>query len=294
MPPETEAAETIDTAPAATHGAAPAAAPAEAPATGAAAPPSLFDAASPDAPKLDAEGQPIRPDWLPEQFWDPETKAPRADALAKSWADLRRIVSRGEHKPPADDTGYSLPAVEGLPADFVPVDDAVWTQVRKAAHQAGLTAQQLQAVAAPMLAHAAKVAAEAGAPPPPEDPAAAAEAQRAAYQAEIQKLGPNGERVLRDVDAWMKGLASRGILTEAELGDLRGISTAAGVRALAKLRELAGERALPVDALMVEDTTQADAQRMMEEGFAKNDAALVEKGRQVLRRLEREGRLAAR
>jgi hypothetical protein len=289
---ETKTAAPIDTAPAAAP-----ATTSDAPGKSdqaAASPASLFDAASPDAPKLDAEGQPIRPDWLPEQFWDPETKAPRADALAKSWADLRRIVSRGEHKPPPDDTGYTLPAVEGLPADFIPVDDAVWARVRKAAHQAGLTVQQLQAIAAPMLAHAAQIAAQGPAAAPPEDPAAAMEAQRAAYQAEIAKLGPNGERVLRDVDGWMKGLRSRGILTDAELADLRGISTAAGVRALAKLRELAGERALPVDALTVEDTTQADAQRMLQEGFEKNDEGLIRKGRSVLERLEREGRLVTR
>jgi len=255
---------------------------------------SLLDAAADTAvPPPDANGRATRPEWLPEQFWDGEKREIRQEALAKSWRDMRTQVARGDHKPPADENGYALPVIEGAPDNFVPADDPVWQETRRAALAAGVTAKQLAAIAAPLLANAVRHANEK--PAAREDSPEAAEALRQAKEAEIGKLGPNGRALMRDVDGWLKGLAGNGILTGEELASVRGVSDAAGVRALAKLRELAGEKAIPVDALAGADaTTQADAQRMMQEGFARNDSSLVARGREQLAALEKQGRLVIR
>jgi hypothetical protein len=43
-----------------------------------------------------------RPDWWPENFWKKEDNEPDLEAIAKSWTDMRKIVSQGKHKAPPD------------------------------------------------------------------------------------------------------------------------------------------------------------------------------------------------
>jgi hypothetical protein len=249
-------------------------------------PGSLFGAADKDAAaaiEKDADGKGVRPEWIPEQFWDAERGEARTADMAKSWADLRRMVSRGDHKPPEKPEAYQVPKVEGLPVDLIGhKDDAVWAAVTKAAHQAGVTQKQLDAIAQPLLARVAETMQA-------EDPAAAEAAAKEAARAELAKLGPNGAQVVRDTGAWLNGLAGRGILTKAELQDLRGISTAAGIRALAKLRELSGDKPIPTEAFDPGEMTPADAQKMMQQGMAKGDQAMVERARKRLAQLEAQG-----
>lgn len=250
---------------------------------------SIFDLAD-DTPKTDAEGKAVRPDWLPEQFWDAEKAAPRNDQLAKSWRDMRAMVSRGEHKPPETADAYELPRVEGLPDGLIGGDkDPLWPEVRTAAHAAGVTQKQLAAIAAPFLAAVAAQAKAAGVAP--SDPEAEAQAARDAGRAELAKLGPNGHAMVRNVGGWISGLESRGVMTASEVRALKSVSTAEGVRALGKLAEMLGEKPIPVDAMQADDTTQADAQRMLTEAHGKGDQAMKEKALRILAELERNGRL---
>lgn len=259
---------------------APPAAEAPAPAEG-----GLLDAV-PEAPPPGADGKPGRPDWLPEQFWDVEKAEARVQDLAKSQRDLRAMVSRAEHKPPATPEDYTLPPVEGVaPEQLAPPDDPVWGQVRQAAHKAGVTQAQLSAITQPYLAALAEQMRG-------QDPQAQQAAAAAAHAAELAKLGPGGEAVVRSVSGWLKGLESRGMLSAGEHRALRMVSTAEGVRALNKLAELAGEQPIPVEALDAGEMTQAEAQRLLMEGYAKGDEAMLKKGRARLEALERAGRLA--
>jgi len=41
-----------------------------------------------------------RPDWLPENFWNQDKGEANMEAMAKSYADLRKVVSQGKHKAP--------------------------------------------------------------------------------------------------------------------------------------------------------------------------------------------------
>jgi hypothetical protein len=234
-----------------------------------------------------AAAQDGRPEGLPDQFWDAEKKEVRLAALVKAANDMRaRLARGGEEAPPASADGYALPAVEGLPKELVPPnDDPVWSAVRKAAHEAGLTQKQLEAVARPYLAAVAEQAKQ-GRPATEQDAAAA-------YEAELARLGPQGRQVVHEVGAWLSGLVARGVMTGEEFAALQGVSTAEGVRALAKLRSMAGEKPIPLSALDDGAMSYADAERMMREAFEKKDTRLGEQAARALRELAAKGRLPA-
>jgi hypothetical protein len=236
-------------------------------------------------PVTGPDGKPQRPEDVPEAFWDAEKGAIRPEALMKSWRDLRKQISRGEHKPPAAADAYALPAVEGLPQDFLGTDDPLLHSIREAALKAGLTVPQFQAIARPFLAELAKRLQDNAEPPAP-DPAAL----EAARQAEIAKLGPQGERVRRQVEAYLDGLTTRGVLTKEERNSLYA-PNAAAVRAFHKLMELTGEKPIPVDALDAGQASQPDLQRMLREGYQKRDEQLIARARQGLDDLARKGLL---
>lgn len=247
----------------------------------------LFDLAGEEPEAKAEDGKPARPDWLPEQFWNAEKGEMRTDALAKSWRDLRGKVSQGVERPPEKPDAYVPPKVEGLPEGMIGGEgDTLWPSIQQAAHKAGISQKQLDALAAPFLGAVAQQLQEQG-------KAADPEAQAAAAEAEFDKLGPNGRALVRDVGGWMKGLQSQGMFTDEEVKALRGVSTAAGIRALAKLRELTGEKPIPTDAMQPDAMSLADAQRMMTEGYAKNDEGMVQKARRMLEDMERKGLLPA-
>ncbi len=254
----------------------------------------LFDLVEQEttAPKTDEDGKPQRPDGVPEQFWDPDKQTIRADSLLKSWRDLRAKVSqRGAGEaPPEKPDAYAPPKVEGLPEGFIGGDkDTLWPTIQQAAHKAGISQKQLDALAGPFLASVAEqIKAQA-----PADPEAEAAAEREAARAELATLGPNAETFVRDVGGWLKGMASRGMFTEEEAAALRQVSTAAGMRALGKLRELTGEQPIPTDAIQAEAATVQDLQRQMTEGYRKGDQAAVERARRALEEMERKGLLPA-
>lgn len=235
-----------------------------------------------DAPAKGPEGatgeqkQPAartRPEWLPEAFWDDGAGEPRLEQLAKSHQDLRRKLGLGQHKAPESAAEYRLPQVEGVPEGLVKPDDPVWQAVAAAAHAAGVPQQTLDAIVAPYL----KAAVEAGAQAAP-DPAAEQAAQAEALKAELGKLGPQGPQIVRGVGQWLAGLQARGILSEAGLASLRTVSDADGVRALAKLRELAGEPGLGVDlGAQVGGESEAEARRLIREGRTEDGLAMLQR-----------------
>jgi len=238
--------------------------------------PSLFSLAEAEAP---AQGS-ARPEWLPEQFWDEAAKAPKLEALAKSWSDLRTRIARAGEDPPPSPSEYRLPDVDKLPEALKPTaDDPVWQAVRENAHKAGVTQKQLEAIVTPYLAH---LAAEAAARQDPQ-------ALRAAYETELARLGPNGKAMVREVGQWLKGLEARGYITADERAAAEGISTAEGVRLLAKLRAMTGEKPIPLEALDGSAMSYEDARRMMREAIAKRDERLGEQAKRALAELARRG-----
>jgi hypothetical protein len=240
------------------------------------------------APKQTAQ----RPEGLPDQFWDAEKGEVRLAELIKSQADLRRIVSRGEHKPPPTPDDYKLPTGDTIPADLIKPDDPLWKATCAAAHARGFSQADLEALAKPFLETLAELTKDAR----PLSPEEAKAAQEQAMAAEMAKLGAQGPAMVRGVDTWLKGLAAKQVLTADELAALRSVGTADGVRALAKLRELAGERSLGINAgAAPEIGSEEEARALLRQGFAAGGEqtdegrALLQKGREMLRRLEAAG-----
>jgi hypothetical protein len=226
-----------------------------------------------------------RPEFVPEQFWDPATNQPRIEAMAKSWRDLRAKVSQGIGTTPENPDSYAFPKIEGLTEELVKPDDPLWKQVRESAHKAGVTQQQLEAIISPYIQDALQRGKQQPAASPEEDAAA----RQAARAAELGKLGPNGDLMVRDIKGWITGLQSRGGLTDAEAQALMTAGNADGIRALAKLRALAGEKPIPLDSLAGADMTTAEARALMIQGNIEKRAGQAsgeEKISRALRALE--------
>ena len=286
--------------PPAPSAAAPQAAPAPAPAPAAApapAPPAddlnLFEGASDTPPSATPAAPGTRPENIPEQFWDPATNQLRTEAMVKSWKDLRQKVSQGTGAAPETPDAYAFPKIEGLSDEIVKADDPLWLQVRNSAHKAGVSQAQLEAILTPYIQDTLKKAEQSPAASPEADLAAREQARAT----EKQKLGPNADLMISDMKAWVKGMQTRGSLTEGEANALLAAGNADGIRALAKLRSMTGEKAIPLDTLAGADMTKEDAHRLMTAGFTKKNAGQaggdeeIERGRRALRELERRGLL---
>jgi hypothetical protein len=245
----------------------------------------IFDAAATGEPAKGADGKPVKPDYITDQFWNAEKGEVDLAALAKSQRDLRAQVSRGEGKLPETPEAYTIPTIEGVPPDLVKADEPLLVATRAAAHAAGITDGQMQAVMKPYLIALAKAQGQAA------DPEAAKAAHKAALAEELGKLGPNGRQLVQDVGGRIAGMEARGALSGEEAQALKALGTAAGVRALAKLLEATGAPSIPTENMTADAMTQEDARKMLTLGHATKDQAKVDKALAALKVLEQRGQL---
>ncbi len=236
-----------------------------------------------------------RPDWAPEQFWHPEFgKLPkealeRLQSNAKAWQDARAALTKGAAKPPAKPEDYKLPLPDGAPADLIKADDPLLAEIRTAAHAAGVSQAQLDAIAKPYLAAAAELLAKA---PPKQTPEQIKEAEQAFVKGEMAKLGSTAEIQVKAIATWGKGLVERGVLSKAEYDEFRyAAGTAEGLRMLTKLRNLSGEQAIPMDAAAAGETgSLEDYYAMVASAKTPEDHA---KAKRLLETLQKSGLLPA-
>ena len=80
-------------------------------------------------PEEDDDSPLERPDWWPENFWKKDEAEPDLQAMAKSWSDLRKQISQGKHKAPADGN-YDVAAFKDIPAED-PVRNHVLTWAKE-------------------------------------------------------------------------------------------------------------------------------------------------------------------
>lgn len=183
-----------------------------------------------------------RPKGLAEKFWDPKTKAIKADALAKSYADLekahgelKRNKGPGGGEVPETADGYFGEGIKvpekaenfkGIGADDPGVKS--WAEVCKARGigkdlASGLLSDMLVA----MNDHA----------PTPIDP-----------DEEMKALGKGGPSLVDGLFVWVEGMEKAGDLSESDIDVIEGMMmTADGARLLAKFRAMSGEKPIPID-----------------------------------------------
>lgn len=184
---------------------------------------------TPETPPVDA----VKPEWAEEKFWDAATGKVNAEAIAKSYTDLRAEFNNKNNDKPGEAAGDYLSeefmAQEGM-ADMK--DDALFNTAFEMAQKHGMGIKQAQGFIGDIMGEIASLNGEAAAP--------------VDMKAELGKLGKNGPQVVTGIKTWVDGLKTEGTLNDEVHAELMKLgSSAAGIKALDTLRTLTGVLNIP-------------------------------------------------
>jgi hypothetical protein len=170
-----------------------------------------------------------RPDWWPENFWKKDDSEPDLEAIAKSWTDLRKQISQGKHKAPADGN-YDLAAFGSVP-DTDPVKSHVVTWAK----EYGVSQVALDALVSKVVEMNANVA----------------QTTTVNLEQERKSLGPNADARIKSVVQWGTSLVHKGVWGKDDFEEFKVMGgTAKGIAALEKIRA-AYEGRVPTDSAPV-------------------------------------------
>jgi len=130
-----------------------------------------------------------RPDWWPENFWKKDEAEPDLQAMAKSWTDLRKQISQGKHKAPADGN-YDVAAFKDIPAE-----DPVRNHVLSWAKEYGVSQSALDSLVSKVV----------------EMGFEAQQTTSVNLEQEKKALGPNADARINGMVKWASGLVNKGI-----------------------------------------------------------------------------------
>lgn len=178
-----------------------------------------------------------RPDWWPENFWKKDQAEPDLEGIAKSWMDLRKQISQGKHKAPADGK-YDLSAFGDIPEN-----DPVRGHVTNWAKENGISQAALDSLVGEVVKMGGQQA---------EQTTRSLEQERAA-------LGPNADTIIKGMTDWAKGLVNKGIWGKDDFEEFKYMGgTANGIKALMKLRESYEGSRIPTQSVPVEGQPSKD------------------------------------
>jgi len=187
------------------------------------------DAPTPDDPLE-------RPDFWPENFWKKDSNEPDLEGIAKSWSDLRKQISQGKHKAPADGK-YDLKAF-GEEADT----NAIATTLSTWAKENNLSQAAFDDLANNLQTQAREIMQG-----DMVDPAV-----------EMKQLGPNGGAIVNGMVDWARGLVNKGVWSKDDFEEFKIMGgTARGITALMKVRE-AYEGRVPTQSAPLEGAPSKD------------------------------------
>jgi hypothetical protein len=177
-----------------------------------------------------------RPDWWPENFWKKDDSEPDLEAIAKSWTDLRKQISQGKHKAPADGN-YDLAAFKDIPAE-----DPVRNHVLSWAKEYGVSQGALDNLVSKVV----------------EMGFEAQTSQSINLEQEKKALGPNADARINGMVKWASGLVNKGIWGKDDFEEFKVMGgTAKGIAALEKLRA-SYEGRVPTDSAPVSGAPSKD------------------------------------
>ena len=196
-----------------------------------------------------------RPDWWPENFW--KENEPDLEGIAKSWKDMRKMVSQGKHKAPPEGK-YDLTAF-GENADNLPMVPVF----KKWAADNGVSQTAFDALATELTG----MANEAITAQQQFDPAA-----------EKKALGPNADAVINGMVNWARGLVNKGVWGSEDFEEFKIMGgTAKGIKAMMKLRE-SYEGRVPIESVPTEGMpTDQELQSMVGDKRYNTDASYRQK-----------------
>lgn len=200
--------------------------------------------------------EPVRPEDLDESLWDDEKKEIKQDELLeaykkeqeKSLGLRRKLSEKGNVKPPKDVNEYQLD--ESL-NEILPSDSETTSLIKDKALEAGLTTDQFNNFMTklmPALNEKGLIA---------KNEELSEEDQKAEYEAfkntELEKLGPDGPKVLQALVNWGDGMVNTGAISQDELPVFqRMVTDAESMSLLMKIRSLTGEIGIPVRTAVTE------------------------------------------
>ena len=177
-----------------------------------------------------------RPDWWPENFWKADDSAPDLEGIAKSWMDLRKQISQGKHKAPADGK-YDASAFGETPED-----DPIRLHVMNWAQEY----QVSQAALDELVGAVAQMNME------------TAQQTSVNLEQERKSLGPNADARIQGMVKWASGLVQKGVWGKDDFEEFKVMGgTARGIAALEKLRA-SYEGRVPLDTAPVDGAPSKD------------------------------------
>jgi hypothetical protein len=188
-----------------------------------------------------------KPEWLPDRFWNADDAEADYENLAKSQQELYKKLRNGKHLIPEGDKDYDVKFLQ----DKLSEDDAMLSKFREVAKDRGLTQDDFESIVTMVM----------DAAPPAQDPVE----EQFDRETELRQLGPNAEEMINGHVKWAQSLVQRGVWTEDDWSEFQVWGgTAAGIRALTRLRQYYGEKTIPVQAVPDgEDTPTGDELQQM-------------------------------
>ena len=187
------------------------------------------DAPAPDDPL-------VRPEYWPENFWKKDSNEPDMEGIAKSWSDLRKQISQGKHKAPADGK-YDLKSF-GEQGDTNPIANTLSTWAK----DNGLSQAAFDDLSNTLQTQAKEIMQG-----DMVDPAV-----------EMKQLGPNGGAIVNGMVDWARGLVNKGVWSTDDFEEFKIMGgTARGITALMKVRE-AYEGRVPTQSAQLEGAPSKD------------------------------------
>jgi len=167
--------------------------------------------------RADQTDQPVdRPEYWPENFWNKDKSEPDMEGIAKSWMDLRKMVSQGKHKAPVDG------AYDSKAFGSIPESDPVRQHVSEWAKEYNIS----QAAFDALVGRVVEMGGE--------------HEEQSAYSLESERrsLGQNADAIIKGMSEWANGLVSKGVWGKGDFDEFKIMGgTAQGLKTLMKLRE---------------------------------------------------------
>jgi hypothetical protein len=166
----------------------------------------------------------VRPEYFPEKFWNDED-GPDVEGLVKSYREMEKNFSQGKHKAPEE---YDISFAE---QSGIPQDDPLMERFQGWAKEHGVSQAAFEALAKDYI----------------DMEMSSLDQYKVDVQAEKEKLGPDADQIIKSTAEWANGLFNKGVFNEEELEAFKqSAGTAAGIRAMQKLRRFYGEAKIPV------------------------------------------------
>lgn len=185
-----------------------------------------------------------RPDYIPEQFWS-DTDGPDLEGMAKAYQEMRTKMSQGKHKAPKDGK-YDIASIKDHGIDE---SDPLLSDFSNFAKENGLSQDQFDQITTMYMQHVGELT----------------DQINTNREAELAKLGRNGEKVVSSLNQWLTKLGTSGALSAEEVDAIASkADNAEYIMALNKIRQSYGEQPIP-DISMQESKsyTRADLDAMV-------------------------------